>query len=101
MPDGGTAIALPPAARGRPVVRTLAPDQRLMRWTLVLAGVALLLVLAAPMAMLLVRAFQDAEGAWVGIANFTVYCLDVITCNLIGTSQVLILIHYFRLLLCL
>lgn len=73
MPDGGTAIALPPAARGRPVVRTLAPDQRLMRWTLVLAGVALLLVLAAPMAMLLVRAFQDAEGAWVGIANFTVY----------------------------
>ncbi|WP_431283138.1 putative 2-aminoethylphosphonate ABC transporter permease subunit [Humitalea sp. 24SJ18S-53] len=73
MPEGGSAIVLSPSARGAPVVRSLAPDQRLMRWTLALAGVAMVVVLAAPMAMLLVRAFQDADGAWVGLANFTVY----------------------------
>lgn len=68
------AVAMPAAAR--PVTRVrrrLSGDQIAMRWTLVLAGLALVVVLAAPMAMLLSRAFEDASGAWVGLANFATY----------------------------
>jgi len=76
MPEGSAAVAVPAAglpALGRKVRRRLSPDQVMMRWTLVLAGVALVVALAAPMAMLLSRAFEDASGAWVGLANFATY----------------------------
>ncbi len=72
MPDGGLAV-MRPAAAGPPVRARLSPDQALMRWTLGLAALVLILALAAPMAMLLVRAFQNADGDWVGIANFATY----------------------------
>jgi iron(III) transport system permease protein len=62
------------AVLGAPLVRPrLSADQALLRWCLAAAGVFLLLSLALPLAWLLVRAFQDADGAFVGLANFVAY----------------------------
>ncbi len=51
----------------------LSADERLMQGGLWLALAFLLAALALPMAFLLVRAFQDAEGGFVGLANFATY----------------------------
>lgn len=48
-------------------------DQRLMALALGAAGLLLLVALVLPLAWLLVRAFQDAQGGFVGLANFAQY----------------------------
>jgi iron(III) transport system permease protein len=48
-------------------------DQRIMQGALLLAAGFLALFLLLPLAWLLVRAFQDAEGGFVGLANFAAY----------------------------
>jgi len=48
-------------------------DRRIMQGALLLAAGFLALFLVLPLAWLLVRAFQDAEGAFVGLANFAAY----------------------------
>lgn len=58
---------------GPPVRIQPSLDDRLMQAGLWLALAFLLAALVLPMAMLLVRAFQDAEGAFVGLANFATY----------------------------
>jgi iron(III) transport system permease protein len=60
-------------ALGRPVRVAIPPDQRVLQGGLVLGVVLLLLFLALPMATLLVRAFQDQAGNFVGLANFAIY----------------------------
>ena len=59
--------------RGAPVRVTPSVDERLMLGGLWLALALFVLALALPMAMLLVRAFQDTEGSFVGVANFSRY----------------------------
>jgi iron(III) transport system permease protein len=59
-------------APGRVRVRA-ALDERLMQAGLWLALAFLVLALALPMAVLLARAFQDSQGAFVGLANFATY----------------------------
>jgi iron(III) transport system permease protein len=61
------------AALGRPVRVAVPPDQRVLQGGLVLGVVLLLAFLALPMATLLVRAFQDQAGNFVGLANFAIY----------------------------
>jgi iron(III) transport system permease protein len=82
----GERMAAPGPGRGRPSglpVRLRASrDDMLMQAGLLLALAFLLAALAAPMAMLLVRAFQDASGAFVGLANFATY---VATPALVGS----------------
>lgn len=73
----GERLAVPGPGRGRPAgppVRVRASlDERVMQAGLWLALAFLLAALALPMAFLLVRAFQDAQGAFVGLANFATY----------------------------
>jgi iron(III) transport system permease protein len=58
----------------RPLVRPrLSADELAMRWGLGLALAFLALALVLPLATLLVRAFQDAQGGFVGLANFALY----------------------------
>lgn len=64
------AAALGPPPRVRPVP---SADQRAMGWGLAGAGAFLLVALVAPLAWLLVRSFQDADGAFVGLDNFVAY----------------------------
>ncbi len=62
-------MALPaPAVRPR-----AGTDQRLMQGALFLAAAFLLVFLVLPLGFLFVRAFQDANGAFVGLANFAAY----------------------------
>ena len=61
------------ALRGTPVRVKASLDERMMQAGLWLACFLLLVALALPMAMLLVRAFQNAEGGFVGLANFARY----------------------------
>lgn len=56
--------------RLRPAV---SADQRLMGLALGAAALLLLVALVLPLAWLLVRAFQDAQGGFVGLANFAQY----------------------------
>jgi iron(III) transport system permease protein len=73
----GERLATPPpgrgALRGVPVTVQASLDERLMAAALWLALAMLVVTLALPMAMLLMRAFQDADGAFVGLANFAIY----------------------------
>jgi iron(III) transport system permease protein len=73
----GERLRVPGPGRGRlagaPVVVRTSLDERLMQAGLWLALAFLLAALALPMAFLLVRAFQDAEGGFVGLANFATY----------------------------
>jgi iron(III) transport system permease protein len=73
----GDWLRLPGATRDRlrgPEVRPKASlDERLMQAGLWCALAFLLLALALPMAVLLARAFQDAQGGFVGLANFATY----------------------------
>ncbi len=63
-----------PEALAGPMLRPAASaDQRIMAAALAAAAVFLLLALVLPLAWLLVRAFQDADGGFVGLANFAAY----------------------------
>ncbi len=61
MPDGG-------ALRPR-----VSADQRVMALALGAAALFLLVALLLPLGWLLIRAFQDAQGGFVGLANFAQY----------------------------
>lgn len=61
------------AALGRALRPAASADQRLMALALGAAAIFLLLTLVLPLAWLLIRAFQDADGAFVGLANFAEY----------------------------
>ncbi len=61
------------APAGPPVRIAASLDQRLMQAGLWLALAFLAISLALPMGMLLARAFQDAQGGFVGLANFATY----------------------------
>jgi len=73
----GERLEAPGPRRGAPLGQKVRPsaslDQRLMQAGLGLALIFLGLALALPMAMLLARAFEDANGAFVGLANFATY----------------------------
>lgn len=73
----GERLRLPGPGRGRaqgaPVRVTASLDERVMQAGLWLALGFLLVALALPMAMLLARAFQDAQGGFVGLANIAAY----------------------------
>jgi iron(III) transport system permease protein len=58
---------------GAPVRARISADERLMQVGLWLALLLLVCALALPMAFLLVRAFQDQDGGFVGLANFVAY----------------------------
>jgi iron(III) transport system permease protein len=64
MAEAAVGPALRPAA---------SADQRVMGLALGAAALFLLLALVLPLAWLLVRAFQDAQGGFVGLANFAAY----------------------------
>jgi iron(III) transport system permease protein len=59
--------------RWRPVRLVASRDQLAVQLGLLLALGFLAVALALPMAMLLSRAFEDAQGAFVGLANFSAY----------------------------
>jgi iron(III) transport system permease protein len=61
------------AATGGALRPALSVDQRLMGLALGAAGLFLGVALVLPLAWLLIRAFQDAQGAFVGLANFAAY----------------------------
>jgi iron(III) transport system permease protein len=61
------------AALGAPVRLRHSADERLMQAGLWLALAVLFVALALPMATLLLRAFQDPSGGFVGLANFATY----------------------------
>lgn len=61
------------AALGRALRPAASADQRLMAAALGAAAILLLLALVLPLGWLLVRAFQDAGGGFVGLANFHAY----------------------------
>jgi iron(III) transport system permease protein len=58
---------------GAPVRIRPSLDQRLMQAGIGLALLALLAALALPMAGLLLRAFEDPQGGFAGLANFAAY----------------------------
>jgi iron(III) transport system permease protein len=60
-------------ALGAPVAVRPARDAQVLRWGLWLALLVLTIGLALPLATLLVRAFEDANGAFVGLRNFAAY----------------------------
>ncbi len=60
-------------ASGPPVRVQASTDQRLMQAGLWLAAAFLLAALALPMGMLLMRAFEDPAGNFVGLANLVAY----------------------------
>ncbi len=63
-----------PEALAGPMLRPAASaDQRIMAAALAAAAAFLVLALVLPLAWLLVRAFQDADGGFVGLANFAAY----------------------------
>jgi iron(III) transport system permease protein len=64
MAEAALGPALRPAA---------SADQRIMGFALGAAALFLGVALVLPLAWLLIRAFQDAEGAFVGLANFAAY----------------------------
>jgi iron(III) transport system permease protein len=66
------AASLAPAVPPRVRVRA-ARDARVLRWGLWLALLVLTVGLALPLGTLLVRAFEDSSGAFVGLANFAAY----------------------------
>ena len=51
----------------------LAGEALVARGGLVLLATTLLVFLAVPLVMILVRSAQDRDGAWVGLANFAAY----------------------------
>jgi len=57
----------------RPVRVSLPADVRLLRFGLWLAVAVLLVGLVLPLGTLLLRAFEDTDGHFVGLANFVVY----------------------------
>jgi iron(III) transport system permease protein len=61
------------APLGLPVRLTTSLDQRLMQAGLGLALLFLVVALALPMGVLMIRAFEDQQGAFVGLANFATY----------------------------
>lgn len=61
------------APAGAPVRLTPSIDQRIMRAGLWLALLFLGVALALPMIVLLLRAFENAQGDFVGLANFVTY----------------------------
>ena len=67
MPEAALAAGLPA------VRRRAATDQRLLALCLWLSAAVLALGLVLPLATLLVRAFEDANGAFVGLRNFAAY----------------------------
>ncbi|HEV7264667.1 MAG TPA: hypothetical protein VGN83_07105 [Falsiroseomonas sp.] len=69
----GERLALAGRPAGAPVRIRASLDERLMQAGLWLALAFLVAALALPMAFLLVRAFQDAEGSFAGLANFAAY----------------------------
>jgi iron(III) transport system permease protein len=73
----GERLEQPQPPRGAslgPAVRiTASLDQRLMQGGLWLALAFLLAALAVPMGVLLIRAFEDQQGGFVGLANFATY----------------------------
>jgi iron(III) transport system permease protein len=61
------------AALGRALRPALSADQRLVGLALGAAGLLMLVALVLPLGWLLVRAFQDAQGGFAGLANFAAY----------------------------
>ncbi|MCX8134722.1 MAG: putative 2-aminoethylphosphonate ABC transporter permease subunit [Roseococcus sp.] len=61
------------AALGRGLRPVLSADQRVIGLALGAAGLLMLVALVLPLAWLLVRAFEDAQGRFVGLANFAAY----------------------------
>ncbi len=56
-----------------PARRQLSADEVVMRVAIALLLVFLLLAIAAPLAVLLAKSFQDGEGRFVGLANYARY----------------------------
>jgi iron(III) transport system permease protein len=70
------ATALPPpsgAPPGPAVTLVVGEDQRIGRYALIGAGLFMAVALVLPLATLFLRAFQDADGRFAGLANFAVY----------------------------
>ena len=61
------------AALDRPVRVALPADVRLLRLGLWLAAAVLAVGLVLPLGTLLLRAFEDTDGRFVGLANFIAY----------------------------
>ncbi len=53
--------------------RRLDHDATWMRLGLLLLGLWLLVTLVLPLSTLLIKSFQDANGAWVGLSNYVLY----------------------------
>jgi iron(III) transport system permease protein len=69
-----TALPPPSGMPTGPAVRLVASaDQRIARVALIGAFALMAVALVLPLATLFLRAFQDAEGGFVGLANFAVY----------------------------
>lgn len=56
-----------------PVRLVASTDQRIGQAGIALAGLFMALALVLPLGTLFARAFQNADGAWVGLANFAEY----------------------------
>ena len=67
----GTLAAGPAPVASRRLA--LAGEALAARGGLVLVAVALFAFLTAPLAAILIRAIQDKDGAYVGLANFAQY----------------------------
>jgi iron(III) transport system permease protein len=79
-----TTIGKAPSYTPRPAV--LWGEQIVARGGLLLLCVALIACLTAPLAAILVRALQDSEGIFVGLANFATYFAQGSFANSIGTT---------------
>ena len=74
MAHVSAAPALDPAGAPAPVVKQQASrDDLLMRGLLALIGLYLVVTLALPLALMLVKSVEDSKGAFVGLANYVRY----------------------------
>ena len=74
MAHVSAAPALDPAGVAVPVVKQQASrDDLLMRGLLALIGLYLVVTLALPLALMLVKSVEDSKGAFVGLTNYVRY----------------------------
>jgi iron(III) transport system permease protein len=70
MADGIRAAAVAVPASRAPLRAKISPDDRVMRIVLLLVAAGLVVAIALPLYALLSKSFQNADGQFIGLANY-------------------------------